>query len=346
MKIIETFIDLYEKTKKREPQKPNYSLNLGEKRTLPEKRDYFEYWCTYSGQRLNYAIKYLMSLRPDINNIVITRVTFDYELIELIEYFPEKTFIYYVMSPILEEVKKYKNLIIYNEFHPIRDMKIKYRSSIIYMELFSFCKDGVDFSDWQKTLTWDVQLHKKIIEEIRPPLWSVIIPKGLYANITYLKGEIIIPVWSRPDRSFLYLIGTDIEDKEYNLQEITEKYEHFNTFVRPIIHKHNKSGPGIDYCWDCWASIYINEKFNKAFSLSFAKPLKFAGINIRPHGMDKNETDYIKKFIIHSNYTVFRDQQLYAAYQFILSSSETGRLNYAFHCETVYKQLGLSLPYL
>jgi hypothetical protein len=337
---LDKFVSKYRELIKFTPAKPHFSLELTENSEPIRKLEFFEYWgINNDALRVNLMIQYLLSECPDAKKIVIIKSIANSKLMELCKMLPDKQFILFTAAAYDEAAKNVKNLEIYHKLPSLKELK-QYKGCVLWLELYLFCNEGISPTDWRNTVLKDVEVHKKIIKAIRPAIFATIFSRAIAGTIKHFQGKIITAPWSKPRMNILFLVSfldsIDKEEKEYDIIKLFARYFYFTTYIRPIIHKHDCSGEGIDYCWDCWASIHIIKKFNKAF---FKKKdeKKFEGVSILPHGMDKDETNYLKKFIKHSNYTSYRTDQAQAAFEYYITLSPV----FNFNCEETLKNLDI-----
>lgn len=105
-------------------------------------------------------------------------------------------------------------------------------------------------------------------------------------QLTYLDGDIYLPVWGRHTTSECRLITRDwngegsAPTKVYNNYVYEKQMYYFNRNLRPSLYHHPYVGQGIDHCYDCTAEMLILQLYKDNFFPALDVPALSARISL------------------------------------------------------------------
>jgi len=192
----------------------------------------------YAGAAPGTHIPFLVNLFPGIKFVLVDPSEFCVRESENIIIRKE-----YFTDAIAEEYSKFKTLF-------ISDI----RSTDYKVEGNEEVEEGVK-NDMIRQAQWAIKLKcSASMVKFRPPYGS--------GEITYLDGDIYLPVWGPATTTESRLITTDHSSRKvYNNKKYEEQMFHFNTVTRTNYYNHDIKSEGLCHCFDCSSESVIIFKY-------------------------------------------------------------------------------------
>jgi hypothetical protein len=183
---------------------------------------------------------------------------------KLAELFPHKMFYLYDPRPFAEDLKKYKNISMHQEYFTLEvakhyaDLK-KYKRSLFISDI----RTGSD-ENFEEGVRHNLEQQKQWCDILKPCRASLKfrLPFGCKGDIEYFDGEIRLQPWCGRGSSETRL-WTDCQTmRPYNCDAFDEKMSYFNKHLRAGNYNCGQCEP-MDFCNDCFIEWRAWEKYSE-----------------------------------------------------------------------------------
>ena len=169
--------------------------------------------------------------------------------------------------------------------------------------LISDIRTGENGKNDQSSIPYDMEIQKKWCQIMKPQLYMLKFRLPWKSGKTsYLNGVNYLQPRAKYDSAETRLIGSNLEEKEYDHDNYNNRIFYHNIVRRIKSHNVDVNIPGYCYCWDCAAEQNIIKEIEILFPQInlielYKKINKCSKINIEPHILNRKNKNMRQRLL-------------------------------------------------